>query len=88
MRGKGPADTRKESVLDDAGGLGPRWQSLFSGFREVFTLGGWARLAPGVTGTVLGDEEHTIPQILTSVGLEDQWRNLECLADVPVFEKQ
>lgn len=49
----GLLDTRKESVMDDAKGLWACWQSLPSSFRGEFTLGGWARFAPWVTGTVL-----------------------------------
>lgn len=73
--------------MDDARGLWSEWQSLLFGFREVFTLGGWARFAQWVTGTVLCDEEHTITQILTALGLEDQWRNLEHFAEYGSWDR-
>ncbi|RIK75962.1 MAG: hypothetical protein DCC68_20310, partial [Planctomycetota bacterium] len=63
--------------MDDAKGLWSCWQSLRSPFRGEFTLGGWARFAQWVTGTVLCCEEHTITRILTSLGLESQSRNVE-----------
>jgi hypothetical protein len=67
--------------MDDAKGIVSAWQSLLSEFREVFTLGGWGRFAQWVTGTVLCPEEHTITQILTGLGLEAQWRNVEHFAE-------
>ena len=67
--------------MDDAKGLWSEWQSLLAQFRGVFTLGGWARFAQWATGTVLCSEEHTITQILTGLGLETQWRNVEHFAE-------
>jgi len=55
--------------MDDVKGLCSAWQSLWENFREVFTLGGWARFAQQTTGMVLCSEEHTITQILTGLGL-------------------
>src|SRR3974377_374137 len=80
-------DTRKESVMDDAKGIGWQWQRLLAEFRGVFTLGGWARFAQWVTGTVLCAEEHTITQILTASGLEEQWRNLERFAEYGAWDR-
>jgi hypothetical protein len=73
--------------MDDAKGIVCAWQSLLSEFREVFTLGGWARFAQWVTGTVLCPEEHTITQILTAVGLESQWRNVEHFAEYGSWDR-
>jgi hypothetical protein len=39
--------------MDDAKGLWSGWQELLSAFRGVFTIGGWARFAQWVTGTVV-----------------------------------
>ena len=52
--------------MDDAKELWSQWQELLSAFQGVFTVGGWARFAQWVTGTVLCPEEHTITQILTA----------------------
>ena len=64
------------------------WQSLLENFHGVFTLGGWARFAQWVTGTVLCSEEHTITQILTGLGLEDQWRNVEHFAEYGAWDRE
>jgi hypothetical protein len=74
--------------MDDAKGIVSAWQSLLSEFREVFTLGGWARFAQWVTGTVLCPEEHTITQILTGLGLESQWRNVEHFAEYGSWDRE
>jgi hypothetical protein len=74
--------------MDDAKSLWSEWQPLLSEFREVFTIGGWARFAQWVTGTVLCPEEHTITQILTSLGLEDQWRNVEHFAEYGAWDRE
>ncbi len=74
--------------MDDAKGLCSEWQSLLENFRGVFTLGGWARFAQWITGTVLCSEEHTITQILTGLGLETQWRNLECFAEYGSWDRE
>ena len=73
--------------MDDAKELWSWWQSLLSAFRDVFTLGGWVRFAQWVTGTVLCAEEHTITQILVSLGLESQWRNLEHFAEYGSWDR-
>lgn len=67
--------------MDDAKRLWSEWQSLLSSFQPQFTRGGWVRFAEWVTGMVLCDEEHTMTQILTSVGLESQWRVAEAFAE-------
>ena len=74
--------------MDDAKGIVSAWQSLLSEFRAVFTLGGWARFTQWVTGTVLCPEEHTITQILTGLGLESQWRNVECFAEYGSWDRE
>ena len=74
--------------MDDAKGLCSEWQSLLEGFREVFTLGGWARFAQWATGTVLCSEEHTITPILTGLGLEDPWRNVEHFAEYGAWDRE
>ena len=74
--------------MDDGKQLWSWWQSLLGSFRGVFTLGGWARFAQWVTGTVLCSEEHTITQILTSLGLESQWRNVEHFAEYGSWDRQ
>ena len=74
--------------MDDAKELWSWWQSLLAAFRGEFTLGGWARFAQWVTGTVLCPEEHTITQILTALGLESQWRNVEHFAEYGSWDRQ
>jgi len=74
--------------MDDGKGLCSEWQSLLHDFRGVFTLGGWARFAQWATGTVLCSEEHTITQILTGLGLEDQWRNVEHFAEYGAWDRE
>ena len=74
--------------MDDAKVLWSWWQSLVAGFRGVFTLGGWARFVQWVTGTVLCPEEHTITQILTALGLNSEWRNLERFAEYGAWDRQ
>ena len=51
----------------------------------------WAvgrRFAQWATGTVLCCEEHTITQILTGLGLEDQWRNVEHFAEYGAWDRE
>jgi DDE superfamily endonuclease len=74
--------------MDDARELWSWWQSLLTPFQSNFTLGGWARFAQWVTGTVLCPEEHTITQILTGLGLESQWRNVEHFAEYGSWDRQ
>lgn len=63
--------------MDNGRSLWSLWQSLVREFQPEFTRGGWVRFVDWLTGTVLCDEEHTVTQILTSIGLESRWRNLE-----------
>lgn len=72
--------------MDDAKGLWARWQALMSRFAAWFTRPGWVRFTQWVTGTVLCWEEHTITQILTSMGLESRWRVLESFAEYGAFD--
>lgn len=58
--------------MDDVKRLWQWWQLLLNAFRPVFTRPGWVRFAQWVTGTVLCWEEHTITQILVSLGLESR----------------
>jgi hypothetical protein len=67
--------------MDDARELVSLWQSLLDDFKPCFTRGGWVRFVQWVTGTVLCSEEHTVTQILTSMGLESRWRVLEHFAE-------
>ena len=73
--------------MDDGKGLWSEWQSLLAEFRGVFSLGGWARFAQWVTGTVFCPEEHTITQILTGLGLQSQWRNVEHFAEYGSWDR-
>jgi hypothetical protein len=74
--------------MDDVKELWSWWQALLAEFRGVFTLGGWARFTQWITGTVLCPEEHTITQILTGLGLESQWRNIEHFAEYGSWDRE
>jgi len=63
------------------------WKSLLHKFSSVFTRPGWARFAQWVTATVLGDEEHTITQLLAALGLESRWRVVEHLAEYGAWDR-
>lgn len=67
--------------MEDARQLWSWWQSLLSVFGSVFTRPGWVRFVQWVTGMVMGWEEHTITQILVSMGLESRWRVMERFAE-------
>jgi hypothetical protein len=69
--------------MDQASQLWAWWQSLLSGFSPVFIRPGWVRFVQGVTGMVLCWEEHTLAQILTTIGLEARLRVLEHFAALP-----
>ena len=65
--------------------IGNRFWSTFVRFSR------WAvghDLPNGPTGTVLCSEEHTITQILTGLGLEDQWRNVEHFAEYGSWDRE
>lgn len=74
--------------MDDAKKLWRWWQSLLAPYGEVFTRPGWVRLVQWVTGTVLCWEEHTITQILVSLGLESRWRPLEYFAEYGSWNRE
>ncbi|MFO0799660.1 MAG: transposase [Gemmataceae bacterium] len=63
------------------------WHQLLTPFALALTQPGFARFAQWVTGTVLGWEEHTITQVLTSMGLEDRWRVAEHFAEYGAFRR-
>jgi len=71
--------------MDDGKLLWSIWQRLLSAFSGVFTRPGWVRLVQWVSGTVLCNEEHTITQLLTSLGQTDEWRNCEHFAEYGAF---
>lgn len=74
--------------MDDANGLWTYWQALLDPYKEEFTEPGWVRFTQWVTGMVLCWEEHTITQILTSLGLESRWRVLEHFAEYGAFDRR
>jgi len=74
--------------MNDATAPVRHWQQLLTPFVLVLTQPGYARFAQWVTGTVLGWEEHTLTQILTSVGLDDRWRVAEHFAEYGAFRRE
>jgi hypothetical protein len=80
-------DARKESVMDDGKALGAIWQSLLGEFQSTFTCGGWSRFVEWTTGTVLCDEEHTVTQNLTSMGLESHWQAMEAFVEYGSWDR-
>lgn len=74
--------------MNDLRQLWSWWQALLGRFRGVFTEPGWVRFVQWVTGTVLCGEEHTITQILVSLGLESRWRVLEHFAEHGSWDRQ
>jgi hypothetical protein len=73
--------------MEDAKQVWSWWQSLLANFGSVFTRPGWVRFAQWVTGMVLCDEEHTITQILVSLGLESRWRVAEHFAEYGAWDR-
>ena len=73
--------------MEDAKQVWSWWQSLLANFGSVFTRPGWVRFAQWVTGMMLCDEEHTITQILVSLGLESRWRVLEHFAEYGAWDR-
>jgi len=73
--------------MEDVRRIWSWWQSLLVQFGAVFTRPGWVRFAQWVTGTVLCWEEHTITQILVSLGLESRWRVLEFFAEYGAWDR-
>jgi len=74
--------------MNDATAPVRHWQQLLTPFVFVLTQPGYARFAQWVTGTALGWEEHTITQVLTSMGLEDRWRVAEHFAEYGAFRRE
>jgi hypothetical protein len=74
--------------MDDGKQLWSIWQRLLAWFDVVFTRPGWVRFAQWVSGTVLCDEQHTITQEVTSLGLIDQWRNWEHFAEYGAIDER
>ena len=74
--------------MEDAKRLWSDWQSLLRGFQPEFTRAGWVRFVDWVTGMVLCDEEHTITQILTVLGLESHWRVAEAFAEYGAWNRE
>jgi len=74
-------------VMDNGKELCSWWQSLLEDFQPLFTRGGWVRFAQWTTGMVLCNEEHTITQILTALGLESRWRVLETFAEYGSWDR-
>ena len=62
--------------MQDGKRLWSIWQRLLAWFGPVFTSRGWVRFAQWVSGTVLCDEQHTITQEVTRLGLVGRWRAL------------
>jgi DDE superfamily endonuclease len=74
--------------MDQATQLWTWWLSLLHGFATVFTQPGWVRFVQWVTGLVWCGEEHTLTQILTSLGLESRWRVLEHFAEYGAWDRE
>ncbi len=64
------------------------WLSLLSPFVPVFTRPGWVRFVPWITGMGVCWEEHTMTQILTTLGLESRWRVLEHFAEYGSWDRE
>jgi hypothetical protein len=82
-----PQELRR-NVMTDVTAPVRLWRELLTPFTFAFTRPGFVRFAQWVTGTVLAWEEHTITQILTSLGLEDRWRVLEHFAEYGAFRQE
>jgi DDE superfamily endonuclease len=74
--------------MDPATQVWTWWLSLLSPFVPVFTRPGWVRFVQWITGMVLCWEEHTITQILTTLGLESRWRVLEHFAEYGAWDRE
>jgi hypothetical protein len=74
--------------MDPATQVWAWWLSLLSPFVPVFTRPGWVRFVQWITGMVLCWEEHTITQILTTLGLESRWRVLEHFAEYGAWDRE
>lgn len=76
------------SVMSEAIQLWDGWQALLRAFATGFTRPGWVRFVQWVTGMVLFWEEHTLPQIVTALGLESHWRVLERFAEYGAWDRE
>jgi DDE superfamily endonuclease len=74
--------------MDDGKQLWSIWQRLLMWFDAIFTRPGWVRFVQWMSGTVLCDEQHTITQEVTSLGLMDQWRNWENFAEYGAIDER
>lgn len=74
--------------MDDGKQLWSIWQEQLQAFTGDFTRPGWVRFAHWVSGTALCDEQHTITQELTSLGMQEQWRNWEYFAEYGAFDER
>jgi len=81
-------DAQKESVMSDGKVLETIWQSWLEGFQALFTRGGWARFYSWITGIVGCDEEHTMTQILTSMGLQSHWHAMENFIEYGSWDRE
>ncbi len=73
--------------MDDGKTLQTIWQSLVADFQPLFTRGGWVRFLDWGTGMILCDEEHTVTQILTSMGHESRWRVMESFVEYGAWNR-
>ncbi len=73
--------------MEDARQVWSWWQSLLAVFGSGFTRPGWVRFVQWVTGMVMCWEEHTITQILISLGLESRWRVMEHFAEYGAWDR-
>ena len=59
--------------MSDATAPVRHWQQLLAPLGFVLTHPGYVRFTQWVTGTALGWEEHTLTQVLTSMGHDGRW---------------
>src|SRR3974377_571698 len=78
----------RRSVMEDAKQLWSWWQEFLGEFHTAFTAPGQIRFAQWVTGMVLCDEEHTITQTVSSVGLQAHWHNWERFAEYGAWDER
>ena len=74
--------------MDDSTRLWLWWQEGFERFRPVFTEPGFRRFLEYVSGLVLDPEEHTVTQVATSLGREDDWAALEAFLERGRWEQE
>src|SRR5260221_13995550 len=78
--------SRRDVMIDPIRLVG-HWQQLLQPFASDFTGPGFVRFAQWITGMVLGWEEHTLTQLLTSFGFADRWRVAEPFAEYGAFDR-